>query len=115
MQSTFIKLGETFVKERNSITVTAYFRDKSNAADTPATVHYRIDDITTTTKITDWTTVTPGTSVAIVVKSNENRIVNQGDQRERRQITVSSDKGTTTETRDTKEWFIENIGGFDEV
>jgi len=114
MPSTHIKIGETFVKERNSITVTAYFRDSSDAAEAPTTVHYRIDDITTTTKITDWTSVTTGVSVSIVIKSAENRIINQGDKRERRQITVSSDKGTTTETRDTVEYYIENIGGFDE-
>ena len=114
MPNTFIKLNRSFVKERNSNTVTAYFRDSDNAAEAPTTVHYRIDDITTTTKITDWTSVTPGVSVDIVIKSAENRIVAQGNARERRQITVSSDKGTTTETRDTSEWFVENIGGFEE-
>ena len=114
MPDTFIKLGQTNVKERNSIAVTAYFRDSSNAASAPTTVSYRIDDITTTTEILTWTSVTTGTSVSITVKSAENKIVNQGDKRERRQITVSADKGTTTETRSSAEWFIENIGGFDE-
>ena len=114
MPDTFIKHIGSSVKERNSITITAYFRDSSNAADAPTTCHYRIDDISTKTKITDWTSVTTGVSVDIVIKSNENRIIAQGDKRERRQLTVSSDKGTTTETRDTSEWFVENIGGFDE-
>ena len=114
MPDTFIKLGNTNIKERNSITVTAYFRNSSNAATAPTTVHYRIDDITTTTEILAWTTVSAAASVSITIKSAENKIVNQGDKRERRQITVAADKGTTTETRDTVEYFIENIGGFDE-
>ena len=112
--TTFIKLTDTNIKERNSIPVTAYFRDSSNAAAAPTTVHYRIDDITTHTEILTWTSVSTASSVTITIKSSENKIVNQGDVRERRQITVSADKGTTTETRDTAEWFIENIGGFDE-
>ena len=112
--STFIKLGNSHVKERNSIPVTAFFRDSSNAASVPTTVHYRIDDLTTNQKITDWTSVTAAASVTITVTSAENKIVHQGDKRERRQITVSADKGTTTETRDTAEWFVENIGGFEE-
>ena len=114
MTDTFIKLSNTSAKERNSITVTAYFRDSSNAAEAPTTIHYRIDDLTTKTAITGWTSVTPAVSAAIVITSAENRIIGQGNKRERRQITVSADKGTTTETRDTAEWFVENIGGFEE-
>ena len=114
MPQTFVKHIGSTVKERNSVTVTAYFRDSSNAASAPTTCHYRIDDISTHTKITDWTTVSPAVSVDITVKANENRIIANGDATERRQITVAADKGTTTETRSTTEWFVENIGGFDE-
>ncbi len=114
MPDTFIRLSNPTVKERNSIGVTAYFRDSSNAASAPTTVHYRIDDLTTGTNILAWTSVSAAVSVSITVKSAENKIVDQSNKRERRQITVSADKGTTTETRDTSEWFIENIGGFDE-
>ena len=114
MPQTFIKLGNTNIKERNSISVTAYFRDSSNAASAPTTIHYRVDDITTATNITAWTSVSAASSVSITIKSAENRIVNQADARERRQITVAADKGTTTETRDTAEWKVENIGGFQE-
>jgi hypothetical protein len=124
MPNTFIQRTGSFVKERSSSTVTAYFRDSSNAAAVPTTVHYRIDDVTgginrtsngVNQPITDWTSVTPAVSVDIVIKSSENRIESNGNARERRQITVSSDKGTDTETRDVTEWFIENIGGYDET
>jgi hypothetical protein len=74
--SVFVRTINPNVKERNSITLTAYFRDSSNAASAPTTAH-----------------------------SNE---------RERRILTVSADKGTDTETRDTFQWYIENIGAFNE-
>ena len=112
--STFIKHIGSSVKEKNSVTIEAYFRDSSNAASVPTTVHYRIDDLSTRTAITSWTSVSPAVSVSIVVKSNENRIIDHSNTRERRQITVSEDKGTTTETRDTTEYFIDNIMGYDE-
>ena len=112
--TTHIKITDTNIAERSSIPVTAYFRD-SGAASAPSTVHYRIDNLTTHTNITGWTSVTPGVSVDITIKSAENRIIGQSNVRERRQITVSADKGTTTETRDTAEWFVNNIGGWDET
>ena len=115
MTDTFVRIGNPRVKERSSTTVTAYFRDSSNAAAVPSTVHYRIDDIAAEENITGWTSVTPAASVSIAIKSNENRILANGNKRERRQITVAADKGTDTETRDTAEWFIENIGGYDEA
>ena len=114
MPNTFVRTITPYVKERNSITLTAYFRDSSNAASAPTTAHYRIDDITTETAITAWTSLTPGASIDITIKSAENRIIDQSNERERRQITVSADKGTTTETRDTYQYFIENIGAYDE-
>lgn len=114
MTDTFIKLPAPSYKERNSFTATAYFRNSSDAASAPSTVHYRIDDLTTNTAITAWTAATPGTSVNISITPNENRIIDHSDVWERRQLTVSADKGTTSETRDTVEWFVENIRGWDE-
>jgi len=113
MTDTFIKLGNPNIKEKSSIGVTAYFRN-GEAAEAPATVHYRIDNITTNTIITDWTSVSAASSVSIAVKSSENRIVANGNSRERRQITVAANKGLDTETRDTAEWFIDNILAYDE-
>ena len=113
MTDTFIRLPEPRVHERSSFTATAYFRD-GTAADTPTTVHYRIDDITTGTAVVDWTSVTPGTSVSISVTSDENRIIGQANYRERRQLVVSADKGTSTETRDVVQYFVENTRGFTE-
>jgi hypothetical protein len=114
MTDTFIKLPNPSYKERSSFTVTAYFRDSSDAAEAPTTVHYRIDDISRRNRITDWTSVTPGVSVSITVTATENKVYNHNASRQRRQITVAADKGLDGETRDTAEWFVENIEGFDE-
>ncbi|MCP5019814.1 MAG: hypothetical protein GY938_31690 [Ketobacter sp.] len=114
MTDTFIKLPDPWVKERSSSTATAYFRDSSDAAEAPTTVHYRIDDLTTGTAVKDWTSATAAVSVAISITSAENQIYDSSNERERRQITVAADKDTDTETRDTAVWIVNNIGGFAE-
>lgn len=114
MTDTFIKLPEPEVQERASQTITAYFRDSSDAAEAPTTIDYRIDCITTNTPITGWTSVSAASSAAIAIKASESRIINQTNIRERRIITVSADRGLDTETRDTAEWLVRNNGGFEE-
>lgn len=114
MPDVFIKLPEPRVKERSALTVTVYFRDSSDAADTPTTVDYRIDCLSTKTILADWTSATPGTSVVITVTPTQNKIVNHTNAWERRQITVSSDRGLATETRDTAIWLVENIPGYND-
>lgn len=114
MPDTFIKLPEPEYHERSAFTATAYFRDSSDAADTSTTVDYRIDDLTTNTVIAGWTSATPGTSVAITITPTQNRMINNGNKWERRQITVSSDRGLSTETRDIVQYKVINTGGFNE-
>lgn len=114
MPDTFIKLANPTYPERTAFTLTAYFRDSSGAADTPTTVDYRIDDLTTDTAITGWTSATPGTSVNITITPTENRMVYNRNRWERRQLVVSSDRGLSTETRDIVQFKVLNTGGFDE-
>lgn len=113
MPNTFVPFLEPYQKEKSSFTLSAYFRDDANAADTPATVEYRIDCLSTNKNILAWTSVTPGENVSITVKPSENAIQNEGHRKERKQITVAADRNTDTETRDTAIWICENIEGFD--
>ncbi len=114
MTDTFVKLPDSRHKERSSFTATAYFRDSSDAAEAPTTIHYRIDDLTTRTVLLDWTSVSAASSASIAVTSAQNKIINDRNDWERRQITVAANKDLATETRDTAQWIIENIGGFED-
>ena len=114
MTDTFIQHPIPRHKERSSFTATAYFRDSSDAAEAPSTVHYRIDDLTTAAVVLDWTTITAAVSVNILIKSEYNKIIADSNSYEVRQLTVSADKGTDNETRDTVQWQVENIDGFTE-
>lgn len=46
------------------------------AATTPTTMRYRIDDVDQGTAVLDWTSLTPGTTVSIVVTSAQNALRN---------------------------------------
>ena len=114
-----IVLPKTVYPERTSFTATAYFRTRATgAASTPTTVEYRIDNITTRTTVTDWTTVTPGNSVSITVKSGENTIESSTGHAfsgfpkwEKLQLTVSADRNLDTEVNNIRQWRCNNIFG----
>jgi len=111
--NTYIKLQQPRYKERSGFSTTAYFRDDSGASTVPTTVHYRVDDINSKTNITGWTAISAAASVTVTITPTENKMVNNGNN-ERRQLTVAADKGLSTESRDTLEWKVENIRGFDD-
>ena len=114
MPDTFIKLPNPKYPERSSFVATAYFRGSDDSATAPTTVDYRIDDPKTKTNITPWTSVSAAASVSITVKASDNRMISSNNRYELRQLTVSADRGTTTETRDSVTWKVINNRGFDE-
>jgi len=59
------------------------------AATTPTTMRYRIDDRDQGTAVLDWTTLTPATSVNIVLTSAQNAMRN-GLGIERRQVVIEA-------------------------
>jgi len=101
----YIVLLDPEINERSAFRVTTYHRDASDAAATPSTIHYRIDCLSTSTDILGWTAVgSPSTSNTLSIKSSENRIIDDANAREVKQLTVSVDKGTNDETRAVVTW-----------
>lgn len=100
------------ITEGASLVVTARFRNQAAGADvTPTTVNYRLDDPVSRCIIQDWTAVTPGTSVAITLSADNNRVRNNLVATERRQLIVSTDYGLPTQFRDTFQYDIVNLPG----
>lgn len=111
MTDTYLYIPKLVQKEGSSFTATAYFRT-AKASATPTTAHYRVDCLTTGKNLTDWTSLAVATSIDISIPATDNAIQHAENQREKKQITVAADKGTSTETRDTKTYFVKNIRGF---
>lgn len=96
------------VNERSSMLVTARFRDRATNADvTPTNVKYRLDDAGTG-QITDWTTVTPGTSVNVTLTPTQTQILNPSRSIEPKFISFAADYGLATEYRETFRFEVRN-------
>ena len=109
MPDTYTQIPKPLVNEASSFNATAYFRSAGTAA-APTTAAYRIDCLKTGTVIQAWTSLTPAVSISIPITATNNRIIDRCNDNEKRLLTVSADKGETTETRDNIEFVIENRG-----
>lgn len=114
-----IQIPKPKVSENDAFTATAYFRTRSTkVADTPTTVEYRVDNITTRTTQMEWTTVTPGTSVSISILPAHNAIQQAshtwglGTTREEKvQLIVVADRGLSTQAVGHVTWKVRNLFG----
>ena len=114
MPDCFITVERTIVPERQSVTAKSYYRNALTDADeAPTTAEYRVDCLTTGTALVDWTSLTPAATINISVPSNANRLISNGNQFEKKQITLSADRNTTGETRSVVAYKVENIRGFE--
>jgi hypothetical protein len=108
-----IHLVDTIVPEETTFTATCYFRTRSTqTASIPTTIHYRVDCLSTKTRITDWTLVSsPAASRTIVITSTENQILDDSHLMEVKQLTVKADDGLSTQVIKPVQWKVRNLQG----
>lgn len=106
------KAQKDCVKEKSQLPITVYFRDRATrAAVSPTTVSYRLDCLTTGQQLKDWTGATPGSSVTITVTPTENAIQFNGNNREKKQLTIVADQDLATQFLETFVYEVENVYG----
>ncbi len=102
------------VNERTSFTATATFYSDAFVAAAPTNAQYRLDWVTSNadcySQITDWTTLTPASSISIPITATQNAIQGCLNQ-ERRQITVRADNGLATQAEETFQYTVQNLAG----
>jgi len=111
MSEIFIQIPQLRIKEGSSFNATASFRSGA-AASAPSTAKYRVDCITTGKVLQDWTSLTVAASVTIAMTATFNAIQNQNNRSEIKQLTVETEEDTTTQTRESRTYVVENIRGF---
>lgn len=106
-----ILLAETQVNAGSAVTATVNFRTRATAsASVPTSIRYRVDCLSTGRNIIDWTAVTAASAVSITVPGTDGEIINAGNDTEKRQLTVESDTGLSTQYRSIARWFVRNLG-----
>ena len=111
MIDTYISIPKPKVQEKSSFTATVYFRD-SDAGTTPTTARYRVDCVSTGEAIRAWTNLTPAESIEITLTPDDNKIVSSQRREERRQLTIETNTGLDTQTRERVFWTVKNIEEF---
>lgn len=108
-----ISFPETVVSEETTFTATIYFRTRATATpSTPTTIHYRIDCLANERQIVDWTVIgSPSTSNTLVISASHNQILSDRNIRERKQLTIKTDSGLTTQVIFKKSWTVDNLLG----
>ena len=110
MPDAYATVPNPTVKEGSGFTATAYFRNGSTG-EAPTTAKYRVDCLTTGKNLTGWTSLSVAESINISITATENAIQDQNNRTERKQLTVAADPDTSTQTRDSVLWEVENIRG----
>ena len=107
-----IQLPRTKWNEGSAFTLTAYFRDRAtNAADTPTTIHYRLDCLTTGTELADWTSVSAAGNISLSITGTHNAIQSDANRYETKQLTLMADKDLSTQYRESVTWRVSNLYG----
>jgi hypothetical protein len=97
------------IDENSTMVVVARFRDRATIADvTPTNVYYRLDDAEGG-QITDWTSVTPGTTATVTLTPTQNAIRNCTRVLEAKYLSIAADYGLSTEYRETFRYEVRNL------
>jgi hypothetical protein len=100
------------IKEGTYYEVEASCFDSEGEAALPTTIEYSLYCLTNGREIgTQLRSVPIGTTVSIFATADENAIINNRNEYERKQMTVVADRGLPTQTTETIEWMVKNIRG----
>lgn len=82
------------ITERSFIPVTAVFEDDRDVPRVPDTVHWKLVCVTTDTVLVDWTPLTPAATVEFEIGSTMNRIIDNANADEVKELTVEANQDT---------------------
>jgi hypothetical protein len=105
------------VNEKSTFTVRARFYGANNAPQAPATLRYRLRDISNDRIVIDWTELSTGTYVDIQVSAEANAIYDDTLKSfknfEERVLVIQTDYETPDQCADEFRYVVRNLKGFD--
>lgn len=102
-------MGLEVVNEGGTAYLTVTFLDRDGAAQAPASVSYRIDDVASGQEVLGDTDVSPGSSVLITLRPSDNAMVNAERHRERRRVTVTAVYEVDDALPDAYDYVVRNL------
>ncbi len=83
--------------------------DSSSALTVPSTLEYRIDDWETDASVKAATTLTPASVFLVPLNPADNAIIDSELALEKKIVTITADKGMSTEYNEQIEYFVRNL------
>lgn len=107
--------GPAETKEGSALTIRAAFRDGAAFANVaPTNVYYRLDDDGTGIVLVDWTVKTPPVLpinyVDITLTADQNRILREARELERKTLTVMANRGLSGQFVASYTYAVRNLG-----
>jgi hypothetical protein len=96
------------IKENTQYPFRMTLKDADSVLVGPSTLEWRLDCVTSGGEITGWAFLSADSSVDHVVPATSNRIQDSANLVERKRITVSANRGTSTEIVDHLEYDVLN-------
>lgn len=107
-------MAEIFINENSALFLKFSFFDEDDAPLVPATVDWRLDDITdphNPVQIVDWAALTPSTVVSHQITAAQNVLLDQGNNFESRLVTIKTDDALASQGLAYKPFTIKNLHG----
>jgi len=108
-------VSDAVINELSALFMTFSFKDQNDANIIPATIDWRVDNITdrhNVVQVLDWASIsTPAVSVDVQIPGTSNAITNQDHVVERREVTVRIDAGQSTQAYKAYLYNIKNLYG----
>ena len=97
------------VNEKTTAYVAVKFYDKAGALAAPSSVTWRLDCMTNSQQIADWSSISPASEIEITVGFALNAIINQANDTERRVVTVRAVYGASDELHSEFVYILQNL------
>ena len=97
------------INEGSTGYLTIAFKDNAGVAVVPTTAQYRVDCITTGVALRALTSLTPASSIQVILTATDTAIQQQTNVQELKRVTVLANYGGTDNDNETYDFFVNNL------
>lgn len=108
-------MARDVVNESSAFTLRTRYFSVGQVPGTPATVRYRITDLSNDRIVRDWTELTPSSVIDIEITSQDNDVYDDSSApfMEQRVVSVQANYDTQTQYADEYRYLVKNLRGFE--
>lgn len=110
-------MAKEVINETSAFTLRTRYFGIGGSTQIPASLRYRIRDVSNDRVVRDWTNLTPAESVDIFISAPDNEVYNDNSRRrnhfEERVVSVQANYDTDSQYADEYRYLVKNLRGFE--